>query len=432
MIIPIDQLYNFLDDIINLDSVIIYRFFPHGSKNINDLLPIKTVTSPTLANIEVFCCDQEPLDFYLYHQALPKTIFPERDTHPDISQLHYPYAQGLRSAGHTDGLSLNDHSLLVHSEKNSQDLELYRQDRYIDIYYWCHAVISRDWFRYAEIDPRLQPKASWPANDFLIYNRAWTNTREYRLKFCQQLVNQDLVKHCNIKFNPVDQDIHYTNYEFKNNKFKPDITDLENYFELNTYASSSSADYVSYDYSTSAIEVVLETLFDDSRWHLTEKILRPIACGQPWILAATAGSLKYLQEYGFKTFSPYINENYDSIQDPLDRLQAIVDELKRISLLPLDQKNDLLSKLQTIADYNKKRFFSQEFFDLVIGEFKQNLRTALDTLSPLRKGQNWKQYKKQMYHDYPAAYQELHTTVPFLSRQHLVDFHKWVQNPPEI
>jgi hypothetical protein len=189
---------------------------------------------------------------------------------------------------------------------------------------------------------------------------------------------------------------------------------------------------VSHDYNTSAIEVVLETLFDDSRWHLTEKILRPIACGQPWILAATAGSLKYLQEYGFKTFSPYINENYDSIQDPLDRLQAIVDELKRISLLPLDQKNNLLLQLQDIADYNKKKFFSQEFFDLVIDEFKQNLRTALDTLSPLRKGQYWKQYKKQMYHDYPAAYQELHTTVPFLSRQHLVDFHEWVRNPPEI
>jgi hypothetical protein len=48
---------------------------------------------------------------------------------------------------------------------------------------------------------------------------------------------------------------------------------------------------------------VAETVFD-TRIHLTEKTLRPIACGHPFILAAGPGSLKYLQTYGFRTFSP--------------------------------------------------------------------------------------------------------------------------------
>jgi hypothetical protein len=48
---------------------------------------------------------------------------------------------------------------------------------------------------------------------------------------------------------------------------------------------------------------------------LTEKALRPIACGQPFILAATPGSLQYLRSYGFKTFSGYIDETYDTIQE---------------------------------------------------------------------------------------------------------------------
>jgi hypothetical protein len=69
---------------------------------------------------------------------------------------------------------------------------------------------------------------------------------------------------------------------------------------------------------------VLETLFDDHRWHLTEKSLRPIACGKPFVLMATPGSLQYLRQYGFKTFDGLIDETYDSIQNPKQRLQAVL------------------------------------------------------------------------------------------------------------
>jgi hypothetical protein len=44
---------------------------------------------------------------------------------------------------------------LSHSEKNSQELELYEQNDFIGVYYWSHALIARDWFRYAKLDPLL-------------------------------------------------------------------------------------------------------------------------------------------------------------------------------------------------------------------------------------------------------------------------------------
>jgi hypothetical protein len=121
---------------------------------------------------------------------------------------------------------------------------------------------------------------------------------------------------------------------------------------------------------------VLETLFDDNRLHLTEKILRPIACGQPFILCATHGSLAYLKQYGFKTYESVWDETYDSIQDPCLRLQAIVDLMKCISQLSPDKKNVVMQQAQQIADYNRSWFFSQEFFEKIICELKQNLHKA--------------------------------------------------------
>ena len=38
MSIPLDKLYHYLQDIINED-IIIYRWFPHGSRNLENLKP---------------------------------------------------------------------------------------------------------------------------------------------------------------------------------------------------------------------------------------------------------------------------------------------------------------------------------------------------------------------------------------------------------
>jgi hypothetical protein len=158
---------------------------------------------------------------------------------------------------------------------------------------------------------------------------------------------------------------------------------IENMLELNTFDSNASADYDSADYNSTAIEVVLETLFDDYRWHLTEKTLRPIACGQPFMLAATAGSLEYLRSYGFKTFDGLIDESYNQIVEPLQRLNAIAAEMSRISKLSSNQKQDLYIKLDEIAKFNQQHFFSDEFNNQVLDEYKSNLNQGLKTISDL-------------------------------------------------
>jgi hypothetical protein len=125
----------------------------------------------------------------------------------------------------------------------------------------------------------------------------------------------------------------------------------------------------------------LETLFDDSRLHFTEKILRPIALAQPFLLAGSHGGLDYLKSYGFKTFGSVWDESYDSIIDPYERLTNIVKTMKTIAQWDSKIRTKKLQAAQDIADYNKAYFFSESFSNLVKSELTQNLQQGLTKLN---------------------------------------------------
>jgi len=384
MNIPLDRLYQYIESCakkIYNDHVVIYRFWPHGSKNIENLLPMHSIKSwiEPMISPAIYCNDQEPLQYDYYKNNLNKYSLPmfkgefadllkEHDLEFDLTNLNW-YENTFAK------------NILLHSEKKSIDLEKYQtHNQLIPVYYWSHAVIARDWYRFAEhVDFQKNPKKF-----FLIYNRSWTGTREYRCKFADLLIDAGLVDHCQTTFNPEDSDsgAHYTNHAFKTPKWQPTHR-LEDYFSTTWAPASSSADFEIDDYCSTEVEVVLETLFEDRRWHLTEKILRPIACGQPFILAATPGSLEYLKEYGFQTFQDVWNEDYDTITDPESRLNRIVELMKYLAGLDHDQKRSVMHRAQKIADHNRKLFFSKEFFDKVTNELETNLTLAFDHLKAL-------------------------------------------------
>jgi hypothetical protein len=387
MNIPLDQLYHYIQNVaeqIHNDRVIIYRFYPYGSKNINDLNNLEDFDCKDYAEEwlvkticpSIWCNDQEPLDHEFYSKNL-------REWHGSISAL----ISFLKSNGlYTPSINLNyrrfsifNKHILLHSEQRSDNLKKYEADNeLIPVYYWSHAVIARDWFRYAEHET-FQKNIK---KTFLIYNRAWSNTREYRLKFSDLLIENNLAAHCQTTCNTVDPElgIYYDDYCFKNTQWKPN-NKLENFFSATAADSTSSAVFDTKNYNSTDIEVVLETLFDDSRLHLTEKTLRPIACGQPFILVGTHGSLEYLRNYGFKTFGDIWDETYDLIENPKDRLIQIVSLMRQIADWDTETKHKKMQMAQQIVDYNRQRFFSPEFFNQVIGELKTNLTEAFIKLT---------------------------------------------------
>jgi hypothetical protein len=291
---------------------------------------------------------------------------------------------------------LHDCIMLCHSELNSQELKKFEKHGAVGVYYWSHAVIARDWFRYAELDPNLNlKKLKDPKHLFLVYNRAWSGTREYRLKFTEMIVENDLVDCCTMRFNPTDNGLHYFEHVYRNPrlqvKFK-NVYQIEQHFAANDATSHASADYESIDYQSTAIEVVLETLFDDSRWHLTEKTLRPIACAQPFIMAATPDSLEYLRSYGFQTFDSVWDESYDNIADPVARLTAIVELMKDIEQRLSPQ--DIVAKTKEICEHNQRWFFSAEFHRRVIDEYQANLDQAVAVMKQHANGTFWKAHMR--------------------------------------
>jgi hypothetical protein len=386
MSIPLDRLYHFINNIANEiygDNTLIIRFDPPGSKKLEDLTFLLDMPYVDEAiGLQVYCNDQEPLQYDFYSDIRDKAeLTPFQRLRISVTNVTIDRFPNIRTHP-----SINDLALLLHSEKRSTNLKQYQDNTFIPVYYWSHAIIALDWFRFAKHSIQ-QKKVN---KIFLIYNRAWSGTREYRLKFAELLIRLGLATHCQTGVNPIEPElgIHYEIHEFKNPAWRP-TTVLENYFPINAAHSHYSADFDIEDYETTDIEVVLETLFDDSRLHLTEKSLRPIACGQPFILAGTHGSLDYLQGYGFKTFGNIWDESYDTIEDPQERLHAIMDLMAQITnWQPLTREKKLAEAL-AIAEYNQQHFFSKEFFDQVVNELNDNFKSAFEVFNAENTCQQW-------------------------------------------
>ena len=429
MSVPLDNLYNWVESLFS-NPVVLYVFHPHGSKKISDCVFLTKYNGNTLwKSPGVIMHDQEPLDWDLYQDSAqyldlwnhyefdPNTTL---STVPLYRKLCFEYFCNFNLASVAfANLMVYDRVILVHSEKNSRDLAHYEQNGFVCVHYWAHAVIARDWYRFAEHDPRLDATIT-NQTTFLIYCRDWSHRREYRLKFLELLIKNQLHQHSLTSVMHVNsQNQHFADYEFLNPELTLDCPDLINQLPANTFNSTASADYEYQDFVQSKISVILETVFDDSRVHLTEKTLRSIACGHPFILAAGPRALEYIRSYGFKTFDPWIDESYDQEYNSLARLEKIIHAMKKIQSLSDSKQQEFDRAIKDIANYNKKHFFSKQFADMLQAELKDNLRKANVVVSQTQ-SRHWltlsKEIKRQRI-PFPKEIRRLRTQVARRLRQ---------------
>lgn len=422
---------NYLEHLVH-ENTVIYQFNPDAIRKIDNIIPISekfkkfSTWTQKRNKIVMLMHDQEPLGLDTYDDFTVdglSTLLKKLD----ISILDNFKDRLFQEYRHLGPMILNficfsvyDKILLSHSELDSLVLKDYEKLGVVGVYWWSHALIARDWYRYARIDPTLDFSDKTYQIDFNIYNRSWTGTREYRLKFTELILQKNLIKDSRIKFSPFDGSIHYKQHQFKNNKFRVE-SDLE-ILPINIVSACQSADYSSDDYNECGIDVVLETLFDDLRKHLTEKILRPIACGKPFILVSTPGSLEYLKTYGFNTFSTIIDESYDTIKDPIERLEAITNLMKNISNLSKEKKDKIFREMHQIAKENKRKFWSDIFAENIKNEFIKNYTSAYDELQKYKQGRNWIELRKKVKSWNPMIDWTQETNLR--SRKDLLSIHK--------
>ena len=81
----------------------------------------------------------------------------------------------------------------------------------------------------------------------------------------------------------------------------------------------------------------------------TEKTIKPIVAGMPFVVASDKGFLRKLRQMGFCTFHPYINESYDHIDNQYQRFQTAIESFFNF----VDSPNNL-SKIKEICNHNQQ------------------------------------------------------------------------------
>jgi hypothetical protein len=106
------------------------------------------------------------------------------------------------------------------------------------------------------------------------------------------------------------------------------------------------------------INISLETMLDvgEDAVFVTEKTMKPLRNGQILMVVGCAGTLDFLRSFGYKTFSPYIDESYDTETDVRLRWYKVLDQIRKIHNRGPDYWNDLWHRCLPAIIHNQVIF----------------------------------------------------------------------------
>jgi len=217
---------------------------------------------------------------------------------------------------------------------------------------------------------------------YLNFNRRW---RPHRMSLVALLKAYDLLDYGFVSLGHSDDNKKWTENSFGYIKHLCDdnpelrfMYDLheENirnlpplYLDTNDLVTNRAVleDISDYLYADSYFSVVTETNFftlpglENSRF-LSEKTFKPVAMMHPFILVSVPNMLEKFKWLGYKSFSPYIDETYDTIQNDSHRLLAIIKEINRLCKLNETELSFWLKGIKEICEYNREVLLSKNKF----------------------------------------------------------------------
>jgi hypothetical protein len=81
-------------------------------------------------------------------------------------------------------------------------------------------------------------------------------------------------------------------------------------------------------YKQTFVELIGETSYTEPAFNITEKTLNSIYAYNFPIWISSKGSVKFLRNMGLDVFDDIINHDYDSIEDPIDRMYRAINDNK--------------------------------------------------------------------------------------------------------
>jgi hypothetical protein len=263
---------------------------------------------------------------------------------------------------------------VIVSEQGEYLEQLCKQYGWRPHYYFYHGWACLDWFRgYDQTYLIARAKDRNPTRTFMSPNRIVAGRRDHRVLFLYNvfkngLENNHISAPRTCQYEHVDISIiaqKYTNvYQDIADVFEraelPRLFEGEDQQLMHSYQLGNFAEA-----ADSLIYVPTETVYFGRRTHLTEKTFKAIALEMPFVLVAPAHSLEYLREYGFRTFAPYIDESYDTIEDPVERIERVTAILLEIQARSAAAKNQLWHELLPIVEHNYNHFYRGGFRDIL-------------------------------------------------------------------
>jgi len=150
--------------------------------------------------------------------------------------------------------------------------------------------------------------------------------------------------------------------QFNIGEFDPYTDILEKYYH--NVSQSLPIDLYNQGYFNLVVETDLSW---NNSFFLTEKVIKCLISGQPFVVCAQAEYLKHLRELGFCTYDSIWDESYDSIENFDQRMHAVVDLVEQLKFLNWDKHRDQLIEIQL---HNQRLFnrltsiSNQEFTNL--------------------------------------------------------------------
>lgn len=104
----------------------------------------------------------------------------------------------------------------------------------------------------------------------------------------------------------------------------------------------------------SLIYVITESVGEYPYPFFSEKTWKGILTGRAFMMVNARHSLQKLQEFGFKTFSQWWDESYDSLPTVVDRVEAITKNLAMFQDYTPEQLNNLQREMLPVLQHNQQ------------------------------------------------------------------------------
>lgn len=324
----------------------------------------------------VYLHDQEPVDVDLYRPLFDRVKQRNLDIGGYFDLDNKWRQERPNPVGHC-----------VVSERGERVEQLEREYHFRTHYYFYHGWAALDWYRgYDKTYLIKRARARRPKTTFISPNRIVGGQRDHRVLFLYNIFKNGLEtnyisaprtcpheqidiktiasKYCNI-YEDIEQVFETAELP---RLFPGEATPKMSSYELDNFAPAED----------SLIYVPTETVYFGNRTHLTEKTFKAIALEMPFVLIAPHHSLEYLRGYGFRTFDPFIDETYDTIEDPYKRIEAATQILLDLQARSAAAKQEFWNNILPIVEHNYRHFYQGGFGDRLWAELNTMLRGFSD------------------------------------------------------